>query len=144
MRLSKTLTVGAVLVLAQMSAFAGQIAVLRNGFSIHFDRKEQSANSTRLFTATGYLDIASDQITSFEEEDDTPLIPEPPAAAPPATQLATQALINKSVVSKPSAKPLSAAQPAVINKLTLAPSTAGQPMIDLDRVVREASSRNRL
>ena len=49
-----------------MSAFAGQIANLRNGFSIHFDRKEQSANSTRLFTSTGYLDIASDQIASFE------------------------------------------------------------------------------
>ncbi|HXO38099.1 MAG TPA: lytic transglycosylase domain-containing protein [Candidatus Acidoferrum sp.] len=143
MKFAKTLTVGAILVTAQMSAFAGQIAILRNGFSIHFDRKEQSANSTRLFTATGYLDIASDQITSFEE-DETPLIPEPPAAAPPATQLATQALINKPVVSKPSAKPLSAAQPAAINKLTLAPSTAAQPIIDLDQVVREASSRNRL
>ena len=63
-----------------MSAFAGQIAILRNGFSIHFDRKEQSANSTRLFTSSGYLDIATDQITSFEEEE-TPVVPEPPPAA---------------------------------------------------------------
>jgi soluble lytic murein transglycosylase-like protein len=137
MRLSKTLTVGAVLVLAQLSAFAGQIAVLRNGFSIHFDRKEQSGNSTRLFTATGYLDIASDQITSFEE-DETPLIPEPQAVAPPATPLATQHL-----ESKPSAKPLSTTQPVATASKMAAPATAAQN-IDLDQVVREASSRNRL
>ena len=70
-----------------MSAFAGQIAILKNGFSIHFDHKEQNAKSTRLFTSTGYLDIASDQITSFEE-DETPVVPEPaPVAAAPSTQL---------------------------------------------------------
>jgi soluble lytic murein transglycosylase-like protein len=137
MRLSKTLTVGAILVLAQLSAFAGQIAVLRNGFSIHFDRKEQSGNSTRLFTATGYLDIASDQITSFEE-DETPLIPEPQAVAPPAAPLATQHLENK-----PSAKSLSAAQPVATASKMAAPAIAAQA-IDLDQVVREASSRNRL
>jgi soluble lytic murein transglycosylase-like protein len=142
MRLSRTLTVGAVLVLAQLSAFAGQIAVLRNGFSIHFDRKEQSGNSTRLFTATGYLDIASDQITSFEE-DEIPVAPEPPPAAAPATPLASPALVNKPVVSKPLAKPLLPAQPAAINKLTASPNTA-TTAFDLDQVVREASSRNRL
>jgi soluble lytic murein transglycosylase-like protein len=143
MRLSKTLTVGAVLVLTQLSAFAGQIAVLRNGFSIHFDRKEQSGNSTRLFTATGYLDIASDQITSFEE-DETPLIPEPQAVAPPAAPLATQTLENKASPKQTSAKPLTATQPAsAANKLTAVPATPAQA-IDLDQVVREASSRNRL
>src|SRR5258708_28810373 len=93
MRLSRTFTVGAVLVLAQMSAFAGQIAVLRNGFSIHFDRKEQSANSTRLFTATGYLDIASDQIVSFEE-DESPVTSEP-IVAQPAAQLASHPPANQ-------------------------------------------------
>ena len=123
--------------LAQLSAFAGQIAVLRNGFSIHFDRKEQSGNSTRLFTATGYLDIASDQITSFEE-DETPLIPEPQAVAPPAAPLVTQHLENKL-----SAKSLSEAQPVAAASKMAAPATAAQN-IDLDQVVREASSRNRL
>jgi soluble lytic murein transglycosylase-like protein len=136
MRLSKTLTVGVVLVLAQLSAFAGQIAVLRNGFSIHFDRKEQSGNSTRLFTSTGYLDIASDQISSFEE-DETPLIPEPQAVALPAAPLATQTLV------KPSTKPLSTTQPVATASKMAAPATAAQN-IDLDQVVREASSRNRL
>jgi soluble lytic murein transglycosylase-like protein len=142
MRLSRTLPVAAILVLAQMSAFAGQIAVLRNGFSIHFDRKEQSANSTRLFTSTGYLDIASDQITSFEE-DEAPVAPEPPPAAAQATSLTSPALVNKPVASRPLAKPLLPAQPAAINKLTASPNTA-TTAFDLDQVVREASSRNRL
>ena len=99
MRFSKTLTVTALLVLAQMSAFAGQIAILQNGFSIHFDHKEQNAKSTRLFTSTGYLDIASDQITSFEE-DETPVVPEPaPVAAAPSTQLAAPTVAAKPLVS---------------------------------------------
>ena len=128
--------------MAQMSAFAGQIANLRNGFSIHFDRKEQSANSTRLFTSTGYLDIANDQITSFEE-DETPVAPEPPAAAAPATQLARPPLVNKPDVNQPLAKPLLQAQPAAISKLTASPNTA-TTAFDLDQVVREASSKNHL
>src|ERR1700739_2779495 len=95
MRFSRTLTVTAVLVLAQMSAFAGQIANLRNGFSIHFDRKEQGAKSTRLYTSTGYLDIATDQITSFEQ-DETPVAPEPPPVAP-STPVASTLLANNAV-----------------------------------------------
>jgi soluble lytic murein transglycosylase-like protein len=137
MRLSRTLTVGAILVLAQLSAFAGQIAVLRNGFSIHFDRKEQSANSTRLFTSTGYLDIASDQITSFEE-DETPVTPEPQAVAPTTTQTARHPLATPPSVKRPSAtRPV-----AAVKKMAI-PATAAQE-IDLDQLVREASSRNRL
>lgn len=142
MKFSRTLAGTAVLVLAQMSAFAGQIANLRNGFSIHFDRKEQSAKSTRLFTSTGYLDIATDQITSFEE-DETPVAPEPPAVAAPAIQPASLPLANKPTVNQPLAKPLLQAQPAAINKLAASPNAA-TTAFDLDQVVREASSKNRL
>ena len=71
MRIFKNNSDYGILVVAQMSAFAGEIAILRNGFSIHFDHKEQNAKSTRLFTPTGYMDIASDEITSFKE-DETP------------------------------------------------------------------------
>ncbi|MGZ4844972.1 MAG: lytic transglycosylase domain-containing protein [Candidatus Angelobacter sp.] len=118
MRFLRPLTVGAVLVLAQLYAFGAQIAVLRNGFSIRFDHKELIGNSTRLYTTAGYLDIASDQITSFEQ-DETPVLPEPQTAAQPA------------------------AQPLAAPSKTAAPATAVQN-IDLDQVVREASSRNRL
>jgi soluble lytic murein transglycosylase-like protein len=127
MRFLRPITIGAVLALAQLSAFAGQIAVLRNGFSIHFDHKEQSGNSTRLYTGTGYLDIVSDQIASFDV-DETPVTPEPqPVAQPqPSTQL-------------PAAQPAAAA-----SQQTPAPAKAAQQNIDLDQVVREASSKNRL
>jgi soluble lytic murein transglycosylase-like protein len=138
MRFSRTLTVTGVLVLAQMSAFAGQIANLRNGFSIHFDRKEQGAKSTRLYTSTGYLDVANDEITSFEQ-DETPIAPEPPAVAAPTTQPAT--LANQPAVTQPLAKPPVPAP--VASSLTGSPSATTQAF-DLDQVVREASSKNRL
>ena len=126
-----------------MSARAGQIANLRNGFSIHFDRKEQSANSTRLFTSTGYLDIASDQITSFEE-DETPIVPEPASAATSSTPTASPAAIKdtsaaKPVTNMPSATPL-VLQPVAMSKMTPPPRL----VFDLDEVVREASNKNRL
>jgi soluble lytic murein transglycosylase-like protein len=152
MRFSRTLTITALLVLAQMSAFAGQIAILKNGFSIHFDHKEQNAKSTRLFTPTGYLDIASDQITSFEE-DETPVAPEPaPVAAAPSTQLTSPTtsakplvispMASKQMASKPLANPLPAVQPVAM-KVT-APAGAAAAAIDIDQVVREASNKNRL
>src|SRR5712671_5614232 len=133
MRFSKTLTITALLLLAQMSAFAGQIAILKNGFSIHFDRKEQSAKSTRLFTSTGYLDIASDQITSFEEDESPVVVPEPaPVAAAPSTQLTSPTMAPKPLVNKPFANPLPAAQPLTV-KVT-APANPAAAAIDLDQV----------
>jgi len=127
MRFLRPITIGAVLALGQLSAFAGQIAVLRNGFSIHFDHKEQSGGSTRLYTGSGYLDIASDQIASFDV-DETPVTPDPPPAPQPA------ALTN--------AQP-TAAQPVTVAIQTPMPAKVAQN-VDLDEVVREASSKNRL
>jgi len=127
MRFLRPITIGAILALAQLSAFASQIAVLRNGFSIHFDHKEQSGNSTRLYTGSGYLDIASDQIASFDV-DETPVTPAPEPAAQPVPQPSIQT---------PAAKPATmASQPAPPAKIT--------QNVDLDQVVREASSKNRL
>ena len=153
MRFSRTLTITALLGFAQMSAFAGQIAILKNGFSIHFDHKEQNAKSTRLFTPTGYLDIATDQITSFEEDETPVVVPEPaPVAAGPSTQLtgttmAAKASVSKPVVSKPMASkalanPVPAVQPVAM-KVT-APASTAATAIDIDEVVREASNKNRL
>jgi soluble lytic murein transglycosylase-like protein len=142
MRFLRPITIGAVLVLAQMSAFAGQIANLRNGFSIHFDRKEQSANSTRLFTSTGYLDIANNQIASFEQ-DETPVVPEPPAAAP-ATQLPSATSVNQPVASKPLPQPPATAAAVPTNAATTAPPSPATQAFDIDQVVREASNKNRL
>ena len=131
MRFLRPITIGAVLALAQLSAFAGQIAVLRNGFTIHFDHKEQSGGSTRLYTGTGYLDIASDQIASFDV-DETPVTPEPQPVAQPVPQPAVL------TGTQPSA-----AQPAAVTMQKPASATAAQN-VDLEQVVREASSKNRL
>ena len=138
------MTITALLVLAQMSAFAGQIAILKNGFSIHFDHKEQNAKSTRLFTPTGYLDIASDQITSFEE-DETPVVPEPASvAAAPSTQLTSPTMsakplvispmTSKQMASKPLANPIPAVRPIAM-KVT-APACAAAAALDLDQGMR--------
>jgi soluble lytic murein transglycosylase-like protein len=125
MRFLRPITIAAVLALAQLSAFAGQIAILRNGFTIHFDHKEQNGSSTRLYTGTGYLDIASDQIASYDV-DETPVTPEPQPAPQPVALTTTEP---------------SAAQPAAVASQT--PAKAAQNM-DLEQVVREASSKNRL
>src|SRR5580765_8435722 len=112
MRIFRPLAIGTILVLAQISAFAAQVAVLRNGFSIRFERKEQKGNAVRLYTGTGFVDIASDQIASFEVEE-TP-VPEPQPAPQPAVQ--------------PQPQPVAmAAQPA-------APATTTQN-VDIDQVV---------
>jgi soluble lytic murein transglycosylase-like protein len=126
MRFLRPITIGAILALAHLSAFAGQIAILRNGFTIHFDHKEQNGNSTRLYTGTGYLDIASDQIASFDV-DETPITPEPRAVAQP----------------QPYIQP-SAAKPASVASQMAPPAKAAQQNIDLEQVVQEASSKNRL
>src|SRR5258707_14894968 len=123
MRFLKPITFGAILILAQVSALGAEVAVLRNGFSIRFERKEQTGNLTRLYTGSGYMDIASDQIASFEVEE-APIVPSVPAPQPVAIQQ--------------SAAPVT---PAVSLPVPLAKTATN---VDLDQVVRDASSKNRL
>lgn len=138
MRIFKPMAIGAVLVLAQLSAFGAEIAVLRNGFSIRFERKEVTGNSTRLYTATGYLDIASDQIESFEAEE-TPASPEPQTGAMAGSQ--PQPATYSASATQPATQ--SANQPLAVASQPVA-TTRIAPSVDLDQVVRDASSRNRL
>jgi len=99
---------------------SADIAVLRNGFEIRHQRREQIGNITRLYTAEGYVDIPTEQIASFEVEETPP--PQPPdAQLPPPVQ-------------PPPAQ--TQAQPA--------PSTPAAANVNLDEVVREASARNQL
>jgi soluble lytic murein transglycosylase-like protein len=126
MRISKYITIAALLAGAQISALAGEVAVLKNGFSIHFQRKEQTGNLTRLYTGTGYMDIASDQIESFEAEE-VPVVPDTPEAAEP------QAV---------AAQPAPAAQPPTVT--AVAATTRALEPVDIETVVREAANRNRI
>ncbi len=67
------------LMASQMNA--AEIANLRNGFSIRHERHEVNGDITRLYISaepsSGYVDVPSAQIESFE-----PAPPEPPAATP--------------------------------------------------------------
>ncbi|HZU33580.1 MAG TPA: lytic transglycosylase domain-containing protein [Candidatus Angelobacter sp.] len=129
MRFLRPITIAAGLLLAQLSAFGGEIAVLRNGFSIHFEHKEQTGNLTRLYTGTGYLDISTDQIASYEAEE-TPIAPQlevkPDVSPQPQIQAATA----------PATTPVST-QPVTV-------AAATPQNVDLDQVVREAALKNRL
>ncbi len=68
-------------------AFAGEYAVLSSGLRLRIDRHEASGESVRLYTsADGYVDMAANLVTSFEQDD---YIPPPPAEPkPPQAALA--------------------------------------------------------
>lgn len=124
--------------LCQLTAFGAEIAMLRNGFSIRFERKEQVGSVTRLYTGTGYLDIASDQISSFEVEEAPIVTPQAATAenavpTPASVQPAASRVSNAPAANLASTKPTMPVKPG--------PSASN---VDLEQVVREASSRNRL
>ena len=129
MRFLRTIAVAAVL-LAQLPALGAELAVLRNGFSIRFERKEQTGNITRLYTGTGYVDVASDQIASFEAEE-APVVPE-------ATATATVPAVSPGTTA-PALSPIATAKPALPSAFI-----ANTANLDLDQVVRDAAKRNRL
>jgi len=116
----RSIRIALVLLATQVPALSAEVAVLRNGFSLSFERKEQIGNVTRLYTKTGFVEVATSEIASFEQ-DDTP----PAAAAPAPSQQTPQA--DQALATNRASSPAS-----VPNR------------VDLDQVVRDASSRNRL
>jgi soluble lytic murein transglycosylase-like protein len=137
MRLFRSITVAALLLATQLPALGAELAVLRNGFSIRFEHKEQTGNTTRLYTGSGYVDVASDQIASFEAEE----APVPAPAEPPSPSAAALPLPAAAANSAPAP-----AAPASIAKVTplAAPSATNAAKVDLDEVVRDAAKRNRI
>lgn len=131
MSLAKLISIGMVLLAAQLSALGAEVAVLRNGFTIHCERKQQNGDTTRLFTKTGFLDVPTADIVSFEP-DDTPDVPPSSPEPNPATAIAQ-------APSVPLATP--AAAPAV--QVPTA-ATAKPLAVNLDQVVRDASTRYQL
>jgi hypothetical protein len=72
-----------------LSASAADLAVLRNGFSLRHERREQLGSNTRLYLNandnTGYIDVPTDQISSFERD----TTPPPPVVQEKKPQPAT-------------------------------------------------------
>ncbi len=90
----------ALLLLAgQLSASAADLAILKNGSSIPFLRKEVLGSVTRLYVPGGHMDIPTDEISSYDKDDsaltDLPADPQPAVIAqpvsPPATTVAVPA-----------------------------------------------------
>jgi Transglycosylase SLT domain len=51
--------------------FAGETATLRNGFTIHYERRESAGDTTRLYlteAADSFVDVPSDDITEVEAD----------------------------------------------------------------------------
>src|SRR5260370_11620914 len=87
MKLSSTIAIAALLAAAQGSALAAEVAVLRNGFAIRCERREQIGDMMRLYTTSGYIDVPASEITAFEK-DDTPaasILASPMQAVPVTT-----------------------------------------------------------
>lgn len=89
-------------------AFAGEYAVLQNGFRIHATRHEVAGTSIRLYTASGTLDMPAGNIAGFELEDYTPPPPVGSAAVPvvkAAEPLVTPAQLLQEAASKHGLRP---------------------------------------
>lgn len=112
----------AALALAAVPSFAGEVAVLRNGFAIRHERREVVGDVTRLYvTADGssFVDVPTAEIEHYEAAPDL-------AAAPSVAQFPA------------SANPVSRTSPFA-RGVTHAP-----PTLDLNEVVTSASGRYRL
>jgi soluble lytic murein transglycosylase-like protein len=117
-RLSRPLAIIALILAAQLSLLAADVAVLRNGRSITHLRREQIGENTRLYTVDGYVDVPTAEIASFEVEETPPPQPQETPAQPQQAQPAA---------------PVATAQPvAATNK------------VDINALVRDASSRRQL
>lgn len=86
MRLYKPFAIALLLFAAQLSALGSELAVLRNGFSIRHERREQIGKFTRLYTGDqqGYVDVLTESIASFEPVEPAPPDPSVVAAPKPA------------------------------------------------------------
>lgn len=129
----RPIAVGLFLLAGQICASAADLAVLRNGAQIAFVRKEQiSATTTRLHLPSGYLDIPTTDIASFDRDDTPPLEATPQNTAVAATQ-PPAAVIQNSATPAPAAAASS-----------VSPAKPVMTQADIEQVVREIASKHQL
>jgi len=113
----------ALLAMAALPCFAGEVAVLRNGFSIRHERREIVGDTTRLYvTADGssFVDVPTAQIEHFEAAPDL-------AASGPRLQASG----DKSVAASQFARNT---QPGTLNIDDVVNSASGRYRLDPDLV----------
>jgi Transglycosylase SLT domain len=121
-RLSQYVAWIVTLAVAAFPCFAGEVAVLKNGFAIKHERREIVGDLTRLYVSadgSSFVDVPTADIEHFEAA------PEEPVEEPPSAD-------NTRGVG---AKPVSSGRPAAFS---------ARPVTDLSQVVNEASGRYRL
>src|SRR5271165_3240299 len=119
-----------------LPCFAGEVAVLRNGFSIRHERREVIGDTTRLYvTADGssFVDVPTAEIEHFEAAPDLPA-PDPVSGAeaksPPFGKLRAGFLANYARNGAPGRK----STPSPLGRIRNGP-------LNLDEVVNSASQR---
>ena len=108
--------------MAALPCFAGEVAVLRNGFSIKHERREIVGDLTRLYVnadGSSFIDVPTAEIEHFEQAPTEPVY-DPRSGADPGTHALKPAASSKS------------------------PGFPARPVTDLSQVVSEASGRYRL
>src|SRR5262249_32196149 len=124
MKLAKPIGIAMVVIAAQVCAFSAEVAVLRNGFEIRFERKEQTGTTTRLYMRDGSVEIATSEIASFEHED----TPDIPVSAPGATAVnapAPASTLAPSAAPGAAPAPVTTAAPKALpaaSRITLTPA----------------------
>src|SRR5579871_4970475 len=117
---------GILLILAAsaLPCFSGEIAVLKNGFSIQHERREIIGDMTRLYVkadGSSYVDVRTADIEHFETAPDLTPVPSGASFAAEGARVAPPASLPTSTMGFP-----------------------GRPVTDLNQVINEASGRYRL
>jgi soluble lytic murein transglycosylase-like protein len=144
MRFFRPIGIGLLLLAAQLCASASDLAVLKNGSTIPFLRKEEIGTVTRLYIPGGHLDIPTSQIASYDK-DDSPLDDVTSDSQPaPSNPAATTAPKAQTSAQTAQASPAAAnAQPVSMTAAAHTRSVEATKS-DIDDFVREAASKYQL
>jgi len=81
-----------------LPAWAGEYAVLANGFRIHADRHETAGASVRLYNKGGVTEVPAASIASFEAEEVVALPVMPPKVEAPLPVRDTRTLVRDAAI----------------------------------------------
>ncbi len=79
-------------------AWAGEYAVLANGFRIHAERHETAGASVRLYTKDGVTEVPADSVASFEAEEYIAPPVTPPKVDAPLPVRDTRTLVRDAAI----------------------------------------------
>lgn len=88
MKIRHSLMVSLLVMVCASPSVAGETVTLRNGFSIHYQRREASGEITRLFlsdSADSFVDVPTGDILEIEQDITPAVSPEIPQQLPPRT-----------------------------------------------------------